>query len=90
MVKFKKSFRNYVSGDVAGFSKQHEAWLISKNIAEKHVNAKKEVEDGKSSEHKAGTGEAGKSHAGASKEASSSNPANDSRAAVTREAVATK
>ena len=36
MVKFVKSFRNYNVDEVAGFSKQHEAWLISHNIAVKH------------------------------------------------------
>lgn len=41
MVRFLKAFRNYTKGDVAGFSKQHEAWLVSKNIAEK-VHARKQ------------------------------------------------
>jgi hypothetical protein len=35
MIKFRKSFRSYAPGEVAGFSFQHEAWLIEKNIAEK-------------------------------------------------------
>lgn len=42
MVRFLKAFRNYTKGDVAGFSKQHEAWLVSKNIAEKHYVRKQE------------------------------------------------
>ena len=37
MVRFRKSFRNYGVGEVAGFSKQHEAWLVEKNIADKLV-----------------------------------------------------
>jgi hypothetical protein len=58
MVKFRKSFRNYHAGEIAGFSKQHEAWLIEKNIADKHELPKvEEKKDGE--EQRAGEGTAG-------------------------------
>lgn len=59
MVRFIKSFRNYTPKDVAGFSKQHEAWLISNGIAIK-VEEKKEVKvDVKPEPAKGETGKAG-------------------------------
>jgi hypothetical protein len=45
MVKFRKAFRNYNKGEIAGFSKQHEAWLVSKNIADR-ITVKKEEPNG--------------------------------------------
>lgn len=48
MVKFLKSFRNFNVGDVAGFSKQHEAWLSERNIAERQVKKGEETDMAKS------------------------------------------
>jgi hypothetical protein len=43
MIKFVKNFRQYAIGEVAGFSKDHETWLIQKKVAERFMPPKEEA-----------------------------------------------
>lgn len=41
-VKFLKAYHRYNEGEIAGFSAQHEEWLIKRRIAERIAPAKED------------------------------------------------
>lgn len=47
MVKFRRSFRNYQTGETASFTKDHEKWLIEKGIAQEVKVSEKQEQDQK-------------------------------------------